>query len=97
MDIACTLSSADLASRRERWDRLITDAGLAREPLPDGIRLRFRADPGAVAELRELAAAERECCAWADWAVEPGDGEMSLLIRSAAGGVAALHTMFAET
>jgi hypothetical protein len=94
MDIACTLSPTALASRRERWDRLIAAACLGREPAPDGLRLRFRADPDAVAELRELAAAERDCCAWADWSVEQDDGEIVLLARSTGDGVAALHAMF---
>ena len=96
MDIACTLSPTDLASRRTRWDSLIAGAGLARELTPDGIRLRFRADARVVAELRELATAERGCCAWADWSVEPGDGDVSLVVRSTGDGVAALQAMFAE-
>jgi len=93
MDIACTLSSTALTSRGERWRRLITRSGLGRDETPDGLRLRFRADPGAVAELTALAAAERECCAWAGWSVEPGDGEIALVARSSGAGVTALHTM----
>ena len=93
MDIACTLSSTALASRRERWGRLIAESGLGRETTPDGMRLRFRADPRATAELSALASAERDCCAWADWSVERGD-ELTLHVRSAGNGVAALHTMF---
>ena len=96
MDIACTLSPTALASRRERWERLIAAACLAREPAPDGVRLRFRADPDAVAELRELAAAERDCCAWADWSVEPGDGEITLRARSTGDGVDALQATFTQ-
>ena len=81
MDIACTLSSTALTSRGERWRHLITRSGLGRDETPDGLRLRFRADPGAAAELTALAAAERECCAWAEWSVEPGDGEIALVVR----------------
>ena len=94
MDIACTLSSAALASRRERWRRLIARSGVGRDETPGGLRLRFRADPGAAAELTALAAAERECCAWAEWSVESGDGEIALVVRSSGAGVTALHTMF---
>jgi hypothetical protein len=94
MDIACSLSPTALSSRRERWDRLIAAACLGREPIPDGVRLRFRADPDAVAELRLLAGAERDCCAWADWSVEQVDGQIALLARSTGDGVAALRTMF---
>ena len=94
MDIACTLSPTALASRRERWRRLVAASALAREETPDGLRLRFRADPGAAAELAALAAAERECCAWADWSVEPGDGEIALVVRTSGHGVTALHAGF---
>ena len=93
MDIACSLSPTALSSRRERWRRLIARSGLGRDETPEGLRLRFRADPGAAAELRALAAAERECCAWAEWSVEPGDGEIVLVARSNGAGVAALHAM----
>jgi len=93
MDIACTLSPTALGSRRARWRRLIARSGLGRDETPDGLRLRFRTDPGAAAELAALAAAERECCAWADWSVEPGDGEIALVVRSSGAGVTALHTM----
>lgn len=94
MDIACTLSATALASRRERWERVIARAGLARETTPEGVRLRFRADPGTLAELRVLAAAERRCCAWAGWSVVAGEGEVTLVVRSTGDGVAALHAMF---
>lgn len=93
MDIACTLSPTALASRHERWRRLIADSGLGRDETPEGLRLRFRADPGAADALTLLAAAERECCAWAEWSVEPGDGELALVVRSSGAGVTALHTM----
>jgi hypothetical protein len=94
MDIACTLSPTALASRSERWRRLIAGSGLGRAETPDGLRLRFRADRGVAAELADLAAAERECCAWAAWWVESGDGEIALVVRSSGAGVTALHTMF---
>jgi hypothetical protein len=94
MDIACSLSPTALALRRDRWHRLIADNGLGRHDTPDGLRLRFRADPDATAELAGLAAAERECCAWADWSVERGDGELVLVVRAAGDGGAPLHAMF---
>ncbi len=87
---------AALRPRRERWLRLLTASGLARHEIADGLRLRFRADSGVAAELHELVAAERECCAWADWSIDPGAGEVALVIRSTGAGVTALHAMFAE-
>src|SRR6185437_12729409 len=96
MDIACTLSPTALESRSERWRRLIAGSGLGRAEAPDGLRLRFRADRGVAAELADLAAAERECCAWAAWWVESGDDGISLVARSTGDGVAALHAMLAS-
>jgi len=96
MDIACSLSPTALASRRDRWRRLIADAGAGRDETPDGVRLRFRPDPRVATALDELAAAERECCRWADWSVETGAGEVALVVRSRADGVTALHAMFAD-
>jgi hypothetical protein len=97
VDIACSLSPAALESRRERWRRLLADSGLGHDQTPDGLRLRFRPDAGVAAALDELAAAERECCRWADWSVEAGAGELALVVRAAGDGVPALHAMFTET
>jgi hypothetical protein len=65
--IACTLSDDGLAARGERWRRLAGASGLAVASTPSGLRLTF--GPGTEHELAELAALERECCAFADWTV----------------------------
>jgi hypothetical protein len=96
MDISCTLSTADLAARRERWKRLIAAAGAGREETATGLRLRFRAGPGVAAELELLTAAERVCCAWATWNVSAAAGLVTLAVDSSGDGAAALHGMFEE-
>ncbi len=90
--VACTLSAAGLAAQRTRWEQLMTRALTRRAATPDGLRLSFR--PDAEDELRALAAAETECCPWATWTVGRGGGAVVLDVRSAAEGVAALHSMF---
>lgn len=94
--VACTLTAEDLAARAGRWQAVITGEMTSRARIPGGLRLIFRAAPGTEAELRGLAAAERECCPWASWAVHTQDGQLVLTIRAAtADGAATLHSMFA--
>jgi hypothetical protein len=94
--VACTLTSVDLAAQRERWERLATLALSGRTETVDELLMVFRPEPGAEEELRALVAVENECCRWADWAVEAGDGRIVLAVRAEPGdGVTALHGMFA--
>ena len=90
--VACTLSSADLAAQRKRWEQLIARAMTERAETVVGLRISFL--PGAEDELRALVAVETECCAWATWTVERATGTIVLHVRSTADGVGALHNMF---
>ena len=92
IDIACTLTAADLANQRRRWEQLMAQALTGRAETPDGLRLTFR--PEAEDELRALVSVETGCCAWAAWTVEPTAGAVVLDVRSAAEGIATLHAMF---
>ena len=92
--IACDLAVAEAASQQERWRRLGREAGLGRTETADGLEVRFRAGDAAERELRELAAVESRCCAWARWEVTRAGGELALRVTSTAQGAAALHAMF---
>ena len=93
--VACTLGPADLAAQCSRWERLAARAMTGRAQTADGLRLRFRREPGTEEELRALAAAENECCPWAAWTVWADAGQIVLDVRSAsAQGIATLHGMF---
>lgn len=92
--VACTLTSAGLAARSDRWEQLAARAMTERAETAHGLRFIFRPEPGAEEELRALAAAENECCPWADWTVETNDGQIALNAHSAAEGITALHGMF---
>jgi hypothetical protein len=60
-----------------------------------GLRLIYRADNEVEQELRELAALERECCAFADWSVRSSDGQVVLDIRGESDvAIAAVQEMF---
>ena len=92
--VACTLSSADLDTQRKRWRRLAAKALVERTESGDGLRISFRAEPGVANELQELAAIERQCCAWATWTVHESERRITLVVRSTGEGIAALHAMF---
>jgi hypothetical protein len=89
LPVACSLAAGAQAERRERWVRLIERALAAREATDDGVRLGFRGLPGVAAELTDLLAGERECCAFAQWVNGP-----TLTVSSAGEGVPAVREMF---
>ena len=92
--IACTLGARELGSQALRWLRLGRKAGLGRAETADGVRLRFRDQPGVEEELRALVAVESGCCAWARWQVHRADGELVMEAGSSPDGAAALKAMF---
>jgi hypothetical protein len=95
LPVACSLTQESLTGRRERWSRLAEQALHLHEPTAGGVRLRFRSLPGVAAELDELVAAERECCAFADWSVQRARGELILTASAAGEGAPAIREMFA--
>lgn len=93
-DIACELGEVQAATQAERWLRLGREAGLGRAETPDGLEIRFRDEPAAERELRDLVSVESKCCAWARWEVRRADGELVMRVSSTPEGAAALHAMF---
>lgn len=85
--VACALSEQDLRQRAERWRALARSAGQQVSRTDRGLRLTFSARPGVAAELDELAALERDCCAFATWSVSSADDRLVLDV-SADGEVA---------
>jgi hypothetical protein len=94
--VACTLTSTDLKSQRERWINLGTNFGRGREETADGLRLMFVDHPAVEQELQVLVAVENDCCSWAAWSVERHDGFLTMAARSEGEGVATLHGMFTQ-
>ena len=92
--IACTLTTSDLSSQRARWVELAERTPVERLELPNGLRLVFRAAPGVSAELEELVAVERVCCAFAEWTLAPGDESTVLDITAADEAVPVVQSMF---
>lgn len=62
--------------RIAEYRRLFGEALVGRAHTETGIRFRFRADPGVEDWVRDLAAREKACCAWADSAIAVRNGEV---------------------
>ena len=76
--IACDMTDApDTADERmAEYDRLFTQALAGRDRTDDGVRLRFRADEGLEAWVRDLAAREKACCPFYTFAISTTGGEV---------------------
>jgi hypothetical protein len=95
--IACSLTTADLAKQARRWKSVARRAMAGRIRTADGVRLRFTPGPGIEEELHALVAVEKECCPWAEWTVHSAADQLTLDVRSAGEGVAAVHSMFGRS
>jgi len=93
--MACTLGPGDQAGRAARW-KVLTERSLARAARTEhGVSLTFRPDPGVAEELRDLAALERDCCAFAAWSVhEHGAGLTLEVAGDTTDAVAAVRSLF---
>jgi hypothetical protein len=93
--VACSLNATGLALRAGRWHALAERAAGEVTRTDTGLRLAFSAGEGVAAELAELAALERDCCAFATWSVAEA-GDQVVLEVSAQGeeGVGAVQAMF---
>lgn len=76
--IVCDMTDApDTPTERlAEYERLFTEALIGRERTHDGIRFRFRADPGVEAWVRDLGVREKACCAFFSFAVSVHGGEV---------------------
>jgi hypothetical protein len=78
IDIACDMTGAPDTpeERMAEYGRLLAAAYAGRERTGDGIRLRLRATDGIEAWVRDLAAREKACCPFFDFAVTVAGGEV---------------------
>ena len=92
--IACSLTADELPERRRRWRTLLEGALIEREQIPAGVRLELVARDGVEQELRELAALERECCAFASFEVSRYEHRVRLDVTSSGDGIPAVRELF---
>lgn len=62
--IACSLSAADLHTRKRDTADIAHQALRSRQPLDGGARLTFTAGGDTERKLREVIAAEGDCCSF---------------------------------
>lgn len=91
---ACTLTSEAGAERWRVWQVLADQALIEQRETERGVRLSYSATPGVEEKLRELVVLEEECCAFADWRVEPRGDQVILEVTTPEESVDALQTMF---
>ena len=72
--IACSLDAADYAARRQQTAEIARDALRSREPAEGGVHLTFAATDATERELRDVIAAEADCCSFLRFALDR-DGE----------------------
>lgn len=88
LPVACALSGTAVSDRVQEWRDAVSDA-VAREPMVNGVRLRFDASPAAAAKLARLAALEQDCCSFFAFTLSLAAGQITLEI-TAPGEAAAL-------
>ena len=79
--VSCALAGTQMSVRAEQWRTLI-DQCVAREQIPDGVRLTFPASGGLAAEIGALAAAEQECCPFFDITLRFLPSALALTVRA---------------
>jgi hypothetical protein len=81
--IACDLDPAEVPRRRAGWQAVRQQVEIVeRSRFAGGFRITFRGPPEAVEAVESLVAAERECCAWANWQVQATDDQVVLQVTA---------------
>jgi hypothetical protein len=80
LPVVCTLGPDARNARREGLLSQLLQQASGREPLPDGVRLRFAASGETLALLARTIEAERHCCRFLRFTitVEPAGGPFTL-------------------
>jgi len=82
LPIACTLGPNDGAARIQRWEALSAKGRLSARRSGHLLEVRYEPEPGLREKLQALAAAERQCCSFADWKVTQEQDHVVLHIRA---------------
>lgn len=92
LPIACTLDAGGLDDRMALW-RQVNAQVMSRSRSSDAIDVTYRPTSEVRELLPELAAAERDCCAFAEWTVTEAEDAVHLRVTSSADGLDALEAM----
>jgi hypothetical protein len=92
--LACSLSPDERAERGRELRELARRALARRERREGSVVLTYRAAPEVETALRDVIRREAECCPFLDFALAPGDGELSLRVSAPAGAEAMLDLIY---
>lgn len=92
---ACTLDEAGKAER-EILDRPVARKLVGREREGQRLILRFRAEPGVEDDVGQLAAREKQCCAFFEFDVTHDDTEVRLDVTAPEGAEEFLDAFYNE-
>jgi hypothetical protein len=84
LPLVCSLEAGPLERRLAAMSELGGDSLLGRSAEEDLLVLRFKGDPATRERLREIVAAEAECCAFLNLELSERDGEIRLSISAPA-------------
>ena len=79
---SCTLNAQAQSERAAKLKETVFAKAVATNELPDGYAFVFREQAAFTAQLEEIAAFERKCCASFTWAVVTGNGTQELRVTS---------------
>jgi hypothetical protein len=70
--ISCSLNADELSERRAEWHALLQRLDVVeRIRFPGGFRMTFQGPRDDIGAVGDLVAAERQCCGWAEWQLDP--------------------------
>lgn len=93
LPIACSLSVDQMRARGEEA-RTLLERAIIREPIADGVLLRFPGLPDLEAEVRGFASRESECCPFFDFGFAHPDGELELRVTAPGEARSLLEALF---
>lgn len=87
LPIACTLTTDELAERREELLPGLLEQAEKIDDLPDGLRLHFASRSGLLEQLARIIEQERMCCRFLRFQVsaEPDEGSIILEVTGPEG------------
>jgi hypothetical protein len=93
--IACSLSAAEMRERRTTIDAIAREALRTREPMDGGVRLTFTDGADTERALRDLIAAEAECCPFLRFDLDRDGDSMTLEVTAPEDAQPMLAELFA--
>ncbi len=85
LPVACTLGASDGPSRLQRWQHLHQIAVPVAQLTNGEFEVRYQPGLEVLAELQDLVAEERVCCAFVSWTVTEENGQPVLRVTAPTG------------